>query len=194
MNNGEQYALYDTIFGIIKISYSENEITAIIALPIKHCTHPKHIQYEFAHRDHYMQGNTAMFSCRSNKPIKEKTESKHAPIKLSDTAFAQLQEYFQGKRMIFDFPFKLSGTEFQKKVWTTLCDIPYGETRSYKDIAKAVGNPKASRAVGMANNKNPISIVVPCHRVIGADGKLVGYGNGLDMKQKLLELEKKKQY
>lgn len=154
MDNSEQYALYDTIFGIIKIRYTQDEITVI-------------------------------------KPVKEKTESKHAPTKLSDTAFAQLQEYFQGKRMIFDFPFKLSGTEFQKKVWTALCDIPYGETRSYKDIAKAVGNPKASRAVGMANNKNPISIVVPCHRVIGADGKLVGYGNGLDMKQKLLELEKK---
>ena len=99
-------------------------------------------------------------------------------------------EYLDGKRKEFDFPYKMIGTEFQKKVWHALTKIPYGETRTYKEIATAVGNPKASRAVGMANNRNPIFIVVPCHRVIGANGKLVGYAGGLDMKDALLSLEK----
>lgn len=102
----------------------------------------------------------------------------------------QLEEYFEGKRNFFDLPLEPKGTEFQKKVWKTLIEIPYGETRSYGDIAKIIGNEKASRAVGMANNKNPIPIIIPCHRVIGANGKLVGYAGGLDLKMKLLELEK----
>ncbi len=108
---------------------------------------------------------------------------------LSQRAYEQLTEYFDGKRKNFDLPYKLNGTEFQKKVWSALCDIPYGQTRSYKDIAIAVGNEKASRAVGMANNKNPITVIVPCHRVIGASGKLVGYAGGLSMKEFLLEME-----
>lgn len=110
---------------------------------------------------------------------------------LTDLAYTQIMEYFQGMRRTFTFPYELRGTDFQKKVWHALCDIPYGETRTYKEIAAAVGNPKACRAVGMANNKNPIAIAVPCHRVIGADGKLVGYAGGLDMKETLLQLEKK---
>lgn len=105
-------------------------------------------------------------------------------------AAEQLNEYFKGKRKDFDLPICLEGTEFQKKVWRTLCDIPYGETRSYKQIAEAVESPKACRAVGMANNRNKISIIVPCHRVVGADGSLVGYGGGLNIKEKLLLLEK----
>lgn len=108
-----------------------------------------------------------------------------------DLAVYQLKEYFAGKRKIFDFPYQLKGTDFQQKVWAALCEIPYGQTRTYKDIALAIGNPRACRAVGMANNKNPMSIVVPCHRVIGSNGKLVGYGSGLDMKQALLQLEAK---
>lgn len=123
--------------------------------------------------------------------IQEEEKNKGCSSVLSDLAFNQLKEYFDGKRKVFDFPYELHGTEFQKKVWKALCDIPYGETCSYKDIAIAVGNSKASRAVGMANNKNPIFIIVPCHRVIGANGKLVGYGGGLGMKTTLLELEKK---
>lgn len=110
---------------------------------------------------------------------------------LSDKVFIQLQEYLSGKRKSFEFPYELHGTPFQKKVWNALCEIPYGETRTYGEIAKAVGNPKACRAVGMANHNNPMTIVVPCHRVIGANGKLTGYGGGLDMKEYLLELEKK---
>lgn len=102
----------------------------------------------------------------------------------------QLEEYFTGNRTIFDIPIKLSGTEFQKSVWEELVKIPYGETRTYQQIAIAIGNPKACRAVGMANNKNPIAIIIPCHRVIGANRKLVGYGGGLEKKEWLLQLER----
>ena len=104
----------------------------------------------------------------------------------------QLNEYFAGTRREFDLPLAPVGTEFMQKVWKALQDIPYGETRSYKEIAAAAGNVKACRAVGMANNRNPISIFIPCHRVIGAGGDLVGYGGGLDKKKFLLELEKNK--
>lgn len=103
----------------------------------------------------------------------------------------QLDEYFAGKRKKFDIPIKLDGTDFQINVWKELLKIPYGETCSYLDIAKRIGNPKASRAVGMANNKNKIIIIVPCHRVIGSNKKLVGYACGLEVKEKLLELERK---
>lgn len=104
-------------------------------------------------------------------------------------AHSELDEYFSGKRKNFSMPLSLHGTEFQIKVWNALCNIPYGETRSYSDIARAVGNPKGCRAVGMANNKNPVMIIVPCHRVIGKNGSLTGYGYGLNIKQALLELE-----
>ena len=104
--------------------------------------------------------------------------------------FNQLKEYFQGTRREFTIPIEAEGSEFQKKVWKALLDIPYGQTRTYKEIAIAIGNEKACRAVGMANNGNPISIIIPCHRVIGANGKLVGYGGGLDIKEKLLNIEK----
>lgn len=102
----------------------------------------------------------------------------------------QLQEYLNGKRKVFDLPLEPKGTAFQQKVWEALREIPYGTTCSYKDIAEKIGNPKACRAVGMANNRNPIAIFIPCHRVIGANGKLVGYGGGLELKAKLLEIEK----
>ena len=102
----------------------------------------------------------------------------------------QLDEYFAGKRKKFDIPIKLEGTDFQIKVWKELLKIPYGETCTYLDIAKRIGNPKGSRAVGMANNKNKIMIIIPCHRVIGSNKKLVGYAGGLDVKEKLLKLEK----
>lgn len=105
-------------------------------------------------------------------------------------AARQLNEYLEGKRISFDLQLSPKGTEFQMKVWNTLKEIPFGETRSYKEIAKIVGNEKASRAVGMANNKNPIPIFIPCHRVIGSNGKLVGYAGGIDIKEKLLKVEK----
>ena len=101
----------------------------------------------------------------------------------------QLREYFAGIRREFDVPLVFKGTEFQKKVWLSLILIPYGETKTYGEIAAGIGNAKAARAVGMANNRNPISIICPCHRVIGSDGSLVGYGGGLKTKQFLLDLE-----
>jgi len=109
---------------------------------------------------------------------------------LSDLAAMQLDEYFAGKRRRFDVPVRPSGTVFQRAVWDALLDIPFGETRSYKQIAQCIGNPGACRAVGMANNRNPVSIIIPCHRVIGSSGALVGYGGGLEMKRMLLDLEK----
>lgn len=102
----------------------------------------------------------------------------------------QIIEYLSGKRKNFNVPIFPSGTAFQEKVWNSLQSIPYGETRSYKDIATSVGNEKACRAVGMANNKNPIPIIVPCHRVVGSNGRLVGYAGGLQIKEYLLTLEK----
>lgn len=115
------------------------------------------------------------------------------PIKeneLIKECYCQLDEYFQGKRFHFELPLYLYGTEFQKKVWRTLMMIPYGKTCSYLDIAVAIDNEKAVRAVGNANNKNKLPIVIPCHRVIGKNGKLVGYAGGLEKKEKLLELER----
>ncbi len=105
-------------------------------------------------------------------------------------AKGQLEEYFAGTRKTFDLPLHAKGTAFQQKVWEQLQLIPYGETRSYGQIAAAIGNPNASRAVGGANNKNPIGIIIPCHRVIGVNGALVGYAGGLDVKETLLALEK----
>ncbi len=101
----------------------------------------------------------------------------------------ELDEYFAGRRRKFTFALDLRGTEFQLDCWRALPAIPYGETRSYADIARAVGRPQGFRAVGMANNRNPVAIVVPCHRVIASDGSLCGYGGGLEIKRKLLELE-----
>lgn len=101
----------------------------------------------------------------------------------------ELNEYFAGQRREFSFPLDLRGTDFQLQCWRALLDIPYGETRTYADIARAIGHPHAFRAVGMSNNRNPIAIVVPCHRVIASDGSLCGYGGGLDIKRKLLDLE-----
>ena len=106
-------------------------------------------------------------------------------------AARQLGEYFGGTRKVFDLPLQPRGTAFQQSVWRALCDIPYGQTRSYAHLAEQIGRPKACRAVGMANHKNPIPILIPCHRVVGADGSLTGYAGGTDMKKALLDLESK---
>ena len=123
---------------------------------------------------------------KNTKPVGKKEANT-----LTDITAMQLKEYFTGKRKKFDVPLNPQGTDFQRSVWKALQDIPYGKTRSYKQIAKAIGNPKACRAVGMANNKNPIWILIPCHRVIGSDGTLTGYGGGLEMKKRLLNIEKR---
>lgn len=116
---------------------------------------------------------------------------KERPNAILQEAIKQLEEYFQGTRKHFDLPLEISGTPFQKQVWKELTKIPYGKTLSYGEIAKNIDNPKASRAVGNANNKNKISIVIPCHRVIGSKGNLVGFGGGLWRKKWLLEHEEK---
>ena len=113
----------------------------------------------------------------------QESKSKLAPY------LQQLDEYFAGKRRDFSIPLDLRGTAFQLACWNALLEIPYGETRSYRDIAQAIGHPHAYRAVGMSNNRNPVAIIVPCHRVIASSGSLCGYGGGLDIKRQLLDLE-----
>ena len=124
------------------------------------------------------------------KFVKDKNniDSKNKVLKL---AKKELEEYFCGKRKNFTFPFKVDGSEFALNVYKALMEIPYGETCSYKDIARKIGNENSQRAVGGANNRNKLPIIIPCHRVIGSNGKLVGYAEGLEIKQKLLELERK---
>lgn len=124
-----------------------------------------------------------------NEAIVAKMNVKETTV-ISEAA-RQLDEYFAGQRQQFELMLAPEGTPFQQSVWEALRQIPYGKTCSYKDIARKIARPKAYRAVGMANNRNPIAIIIPCHRVIGADGKLVGYAGGLDTKSKLLELEAK---
>jgi methylated-DNA-[protein]-cysteine S-methyltransferase len=112
------------------------------------------------------------------------------PVDPLDEVVSQLEEYFEGKRRAFDLPLAPQGTPFQQRVWRALLDIPYGETISYGELASRIGNKAASRAVGLANGSNPLPIVIPCHRVIGSNGKLTGYGGGLPIKQQLLSLER----
>lgn len=121
-----------------------------------------------------------------NKTMPDENYAENETIK---NCFDEISKYLDGKLKHFTFKFKLSGTDFEKSVYNALLKIPYGEVRSYKDIAIYIKNPKAYRAVGLANNKNKLPIVVPCHRVIGANGKLIGFAGGLDIKAKLLEIE-----
>jgi methylated-DNA-[protein]-cysteine S-methyltransferase len=127
---------------------------------------------------------------RNGKPSEPEPGWKENAISLSET-IRQLNAYFAGKLESFDLSLAPEGTPFQQKVWNELLAIPYGETISYGELARRIGNANASRAVGLANGSNPIPIVIPCHRVIGSNGKLTGYGGGLDIKGKLLALERK---
>jgi methylated-DNA-[protein]-cysteine S-methyltransferase len=120
-----------------------------------------------------------------NPGLIQLTESKPALVPY----LRELDQYFAGERREFSFPLDLRGTDFQLACWRALLEIPYGQTRSYRDIAESIGHPHAFRAVGMSNNRNPVAIVVPCHRVIASSGSLCGYGGGLDIKRKLLDLE-----
>ena len=148
----ENYAIYDSPCGRLKIGYTDTAISFVLF------TDEKEIG---------------------------------TPSELSELAVSQLREYFAGKRESFELPLEAQGTDFQKRVWAALLEIPFGETRSYKDIARRIGSPKGFRAIGQANHRNPISIIIPCHRVIAADGSLGGYGGGLENKKLLLELERK---
>jgi len=123
------------------------------------------------------------------KPVTPEPEWRESAAGAVGEAVRQLREYFKGGRTEFDLPLQPEGTAFQLKVWRSLQEIPYGKTWSYGELAKRIGNPKASRAVGAANGANPLPIVIPCHRVIGADGTLTGFGGGLPTKKALLDLE-----
>ncbi len=142
-----------------------------------------------------LAGETELLDISLSNEDWEETSKKYNPAYAPDDALIleiknQLEEYFKGDRKTFSFPIKFNGTAFQENVWNELLNIPYGQTRCYADIAYAINNPKAVRAVGQANRKNPIPIVVPCHRVIGKDKSLTGYtGTRTDLKEKLLELE-----
>lgn len=116
-------------------------------------------------------------------------EPKEATLELAERIIREVEEYLEGKRTVFDIPIHTKGTPFQEKIWAALREIPYGETRTYGEIAVTVGSPKGARAVGMACNRNPILLFTPCHRVIGSTGKLVGFAGGLEVKKRLLELE-----
>ncbi len=129
----------------------------------------------------------AWFEIQTTQPQQLGIYRDNNPI-LSE-AVRQLEEYFLGKRTQFELPLAAKGTAFQQAVWQALCRIPFGETWSYQQLADEIGNPKAVRAVGLANGKNPISVIVPCHRVIGKNGKLTGYAGGVETKLRLLELE-----
>lgn len=134
-------------------------------------------------------GSISELLFKEDQSWEERPNSRHQETPLLLEASRQIVDYFNGERKDFDLPLAPKGTRFQQTVWAALRSIPYGETRSYKDIAIAIGKPRAYRAVGMANNRNPISIIIPCHRVIGSDGSLVGYGGGLHIKRDLLQLE-----
>lgn len=170
------YTYYPCPLGIVKIGCEDEKIVCVHCMDSKE---PEALERQDVNAENEQNDNGGIVEKRY---INEPTE-------LSDRAYEQLMEYFEGKRRIFELPLKLQGTEFQIAVWRELLKIPYGETRSYKDIAEAVGRPKAYRAVGMANHNNPIGIVVPCHRVVGADGRLVGYAGGVSIKRALLRLE-----
>jgi len=128
-----------------------------------------------------------------NSPIITRDQPNVTKLRADDPymfkSFKQLREYFENKRKVFDLPLEIIGTDFQKRVWKELIKIPYGETISYKELAIRLGNLKTIRAAARANGANPLPIIIPCHRVIGSDGKMVGYGGGLNVKEKLLELE-----
>ncbi|WP_250463654.1 methylated-DNA--[protein]-cysteine S-methyltransferase [Microbulbifer litoralis] len=135
------------------------------------------------------RGLVALSFHRGERPLPTGADWQRGASPLTDEAARQLAEYFAGERREFDLPLAPPGTDFQRRVWDALRQIPYGETRSYRQQAEALGNLKAIRAVARANGANPIAIVVPCHRVIGADGSLTGYAGGLEMKARLLTLE-----
>jgi methylated-DNA-[protein]-cysteine S-methyltransferase len=154
------YKIIDTPVGRLKLTASDNGLVAILW----ENDNPRRVR------------------------LGELAEDEKHPILLETER--QLGEYFKGKRKSFSLPLDIRGTQFQKNVWEALLAIPFGETRSYGQLAKQLGNPKATRAVGAANGRNPISIIVPCHRVIGSSGKLTGFAGGLDRKALLLDLER----
>lgn len=177
----EVSCLYQSPIGVLCIKEENGKIT--------------HLNLQRDESGKLLTENDKQFSGQPNRACLRTTDtldeaSKRHPVSdLLDEVCRQLDEYFQGKRREFDLPLGCAGTAFQQRVWGKLQQIPYGETRSYEDIAAAVGNPKAQRAVGQANNRNPVMIIVPCHRVIHKNGDISGYACGIEAKRYLLELE-----
>lgn len=160
----------------------ESEVGPLVAV----VDHDSLVMLEFADPERLEQQMDSLAQRTRTRPVEG-----HDP--LHERVRVQLDEYFQGSRTGFDLPLRLVGTEFQKSVWNLLLKIPFGQTRSYGDLARELGDPDCVRAVGMANGANRLAIVVPCHRVVGADGSLTGYGGGLWRKKRLLELEQGQQ-
>ncbi len=151
------------------------------------------MKYAYSYQTHIGQ----LWICEEDKQITRVSYKEPASdgyekkeTKLLREAARQIDEYLHGQRMSFHLPLNPQGTSYQKSVWSALQRVHYGETRTYKQIAEDIGKPKSCRAVGLANNKNPIAIIIPCHRIIGSNGKLVGYAGGLDIKEKLLSIER----
>lgn len=176
---------YQTDIGRIGIAEKDNQITNVF-FETDTCPNRGTESKEYAELNKYMGSNEYAIS-NENVVLMDYYLNETDILR---EASSQLNDYLLGKRQVFSLPFAPVGTAFMKNVWSSLCDIPYGKTKSYKEIANATGNVKACRAVGLANNRNPIPIFIPCHRVIGTNGKLTGYRGGLQTKLKLLELEK----
>ncbi|NLY87969.1 MAG: methylated-DNA--[protein]-cysteine S-methyltransferase [Clostridiales bacterium] len=175
MKEERSFVINKTQIGTIKITYSDTNIYSIEL-------------YDFSLNKLNTIDKDRIEIAGYNEFVVERISGEDSEI--SDRALYQLYEYFVGKRKIFDFPYELIGTDFQKKVWNKLTEIPYGSLVSYLYIAKAIDNPSASRAVGNAVGKNPLLIVVPCHRVIKKDGNMGGFSSGIQLKKYLIELEK----
>ncbi len=181
---------YNTLIGKLRIEEEDNVIVGVSVLDGNELEQGN--DSEMGNESE--QGNDSKQRKDSNRINERKHKKGSDRIKETDlikTTYVQLMEYFDGKRTTFDVPIRLEGSSFQTKVWEELRKIPYGETRSYGEIAKMVGVPKGARAVGGANHNNPILIIVPCHRVIGSSGSLVGFGAGIPVKEMLLKLENK---
>ena len=163
--NAIRYLRHDSPIGPLLLAASENGLRAVYMSRQRHVADEPEQDWKPVSRDD------------------------RAQLGILECAREQLDEYFAGTRSHFDLPLDLVGTDFQRSVWRGLCGIPFGETISYGELARRIGNPRAVRAVGLANGRNPVSIVVPCHRVIGADGSMTGYGGGIDRKRFLLALE-----
>jgi len=185
----QKSALYDVDWSIMETLYStvfESDIGPLFLAASKKGL----VALEF---DVRLPGQQSIRSTPRHLREEKSAAKERAAFEVSPNALrsyvSELEEYFAGRRRQFSFPLDLRGTDFQLGCWRALLAIPYGETRTYADIARAIGKPYAFRAVGMANNRNPVAIVVPCHRVIASDGTLCGYGGGLEVKRRLLELE-----
>lgn len=185
LTDGTGFAIYQTEIGLIRMEYDHNSLIRMDKVSEASLNNLPEAPLGTS-----LELSSETLSKNLSKKNTEASIDMGIKTSFTENLFAQLLEYFAGKRKEFDCTcMLLGGTDFQRKVWTALYTIPYGETRSYKDIALQVESPKAFRAVGMSNNKNPISILIPCHRVIGANGDLVGYGGGILMKKQLLKLE-----